>query len=340
MFGTTREYKWEVYWKSNSVALIREPWQWTFFRLFEVFTNLWLVKHRSNKYTNLEIEVECVGIGVLEVRQRSGVLQRSNQSIIPLLPYSPVPYSRQSGDGVLPCSRPSKRWSFRMICRGRDRGERIPTSGCHELKRITVGWEYGRTVGYSPLQSFITTIPKMCSSAFSMGIGSPEENIQSEEKYHGNSKRCKFEATGKERKEVSPLALGFPPTKNAISNSKSIRRETPQVGASAESTLLDNPEPNLDALIYFFFSTMRWKKGLPPSAMSCPWGLLTGWPEGKTVEARPWYPTGSHFLQLLHNLWIIQIRNTKINRIGVNNHQFGWSALSFPLNMMPTLVAW
>lgn len=86
-----------------------------------------------------------------------------------------------------------------------------------------------------PLQSFITTMPKMWLWASFTLIGCPS---------------------------VFP-----PPTKNAISNSKSIRRHGPKTGGSSSLGRV-------------------W-----------PLGRWMGVPDTTTLEARPWYPTGKYFLE-------------------------------------------
>ena len=89
-------------------------------------------------------------------------------------------------------------------------------------------------MAYLADQSFMRTMPKMCSPAFWAVMESPR--------------------AGQE-----------PPTKKAISSSKSMRRQGPNLGGSV--------------------STGR----------VCPFGRRTGVPEITTEEARPWYPTGRYF---------------------------------------------
>ena len=111
---------------------------------------------------------------------------------------------------VRPLVQPRVRLTFQSSCQGRDREERIPTSGYLWLqKRIYISIWYKKEVEWGewrrddwPLQSFMTTIPKMCSCAFWMGIGCPKS---------------------------------FPgPTKNAISSSKSSRRQGPKTGGCSK----------------------------------------------------------------------------------------------------------
>ena len=75
-------------------------------------------------------------------------------------------------------------------------------------------------------QSFIATIPKMCSSARSIGIGSPSGG-------------------------------GAPPTKNAISSSKSMRRQGPKVGGSV-STGSVCPFGRLIGVLYKIYSLINY----------------------------------------------------------------------------------
>lgn len=86
-----------------------------------------------------------------------------------------------------------------------------------------------------PLQSFISTIPNICSCASFTGTGSPS-------------------------------FVGGPPTKNATSNSKSMRRQGPNTGAA------------------------------PSTGQVWPLGRWIGVPDMTTEDARPWYPTGKCFL--------------------------------------------
>jgi len=86
-----------------------------------------------------------------------------------------------------------------------------------------------------PLQSFISTIPNICSCASFTGTGSPS-------------------------------FVGGPPTKNATSNSKSMRRQGPNTGAA------------------------------PSTGQVWPLGRRIRVPDMTTEDARPWYPTGRCFL--------------------------------------------
>ena len=86
-----------------------------------------------------------------------------------------------------------------------------------------------------PLQSFISTIPNICSCASFTGTGSPS-------------------------------FVGGPPTKNATSNSKSMRRQGPNTGAA------------------------------PSTGQVWPLGRRIGVPDMTTEDARPWYATGRCFL--------------------------------------------
>ena len=98
-------------------------------------------------------------------------------------------------------------------------------------------------------QSFIRTIPKMCLSA-SWAV------------------------------MESPMGGQLPPTKKAISSSKSIRRHGPNLGGSVSTGLFHQH------IFYYRHTFMMSKTNVRD--LVCPFGLRTGVPETTTEEARPW----------------------------------------------------